>query len=338
MKTNLLKLAQRLFIFALIVILFIAFSKTEALGSSGSLNVKYHSQQEIIDYINAHPANMDFDSPSYRISFDKNPVLSGSYQAGVLSSTDTHSALNLINNIRYIAGISSNVTLKGSYNELAQAASIISYANGSLSHTPAIPSKMSKTLAKKGSSGAGSSNIAWASWQNCSLEWTIINTWMSDSSSGNISTLGHRRWILNPAMGSTGFGAVSGSKGTYSAMYIFDEKSNVKTNYQVAWPAQNMPVSYFTSDSPWSISFGKTLNEKKVSVTLTRLNDNKTWEFNSKSSDGVFYVNNNGYGQKGCIIFRPNISEYNAGNTFKVTINGVGTKKIEYTVNFFDIA
>ena len=208
MKTNSSGLAQRLFILALITMLFITFSTSEAFGSSGSLNVKYHSEGEIIQFMNSHPVNMNYDDSSYRITFRDDPLLSGSYKAGALSETDSIAALNMINNIRYIAGLPADVSLRESYSQLAQASSIVGYANDSLSHYPAAPSGMNKGLAKKGIRGAGESNIAWASWQNCSLEWTIINTWMADSSSRNISTVGHRRWILNPSMGKTGFGRV----------------------------------------------------------------------------------------------------------------------------------
>lgn len=336
MKTNSSGLAQRLFILALITMLFITFSTSEAFGSSGSLNVKYHSEGEIIQFMNSHPVNMNYDDSSYRITFRDDPLLSGSYKAGALSETDSIAALNMINNIRYIAGLPADVSLRESYSQLAQASSIVGYANDSLSHYPAAPSGMNKGLAKKGIRGAGESNIAWASWQNCSLEWTIINTWMADSSSRNISTVGHRRWILNPSMGKTGFGAVSGTNGTYSSMYIFDDSKKIRKEYKVPWPAQNMPLSYFTSDSPWSISLGKNIDVGKISVTLKRASDGRTWKFSSKSSNGEFYVDNNGYGQKGCIIFRPSgISSYHPGDSFEVTIRGASKEKIEYTVNFF---
>lgn len=159
---------------------------------------------------------------------------------------------------------------------------------------------------------------------------------MKDDSASNIKALGHRRWILSPEMKRTGFGAVSGSRGTYNTMYVFDFGRKVKTNYQIAWPAQHTPISYFPEGTPWSLSLGKTLNAQKIKVTLTRLSDGKVWNFSKKNSDGEFYVNNDAYGQTGCIIFRPSsLHACHSGDVFRVEVTGAG-KTIRYKVNFFN--
>ena len=218
---------------------------------------------------------------------------------------------------------------------MAQAASLVNYSNDSISHYPEFPSNISSKTAKSGIKACAESNLAWDSWQNTSLEHSILNVWMKDDSVSNIKALGHRRWILSPEMKRTGFGAVSGSRGTYNTMYVFDFGRKVKTNYQVAWPAQQMPVSYFPEGTPWSLSLGKVLNSEKIKVTLTRLSDNKVWNFSKKQADGAFYVNNDGYGQKGCIIFNPkNIGHCKSGDKFIVKVSGAG-KEISYIVNFF---
>lgn len=246
-----------------------------------------------------------------------------------------NSALHLLENIRYIAGLPADLKLSNDYTRMAQAASLVNYSNDSISHYPEFPSNISSKTAKSGIKACAESNLAWDSWQNTSLEHSILNVWMKDDSVSNIKALGHRRWILSPEMKRTGFGAVSGSRGTYNTMYVFDFGRKVKTNYQVAWPAQQMPVSYFPEGTPWSLSLGKVLNSEKIKVTLTRLSDNKIWNFSKKQADGAFYVNNDGYGQKGCIIFNPkNIGHCKSGDKFIVKVSGVG-KEISYSVNFF---
>lgn len=158
---------------------------------------------------------------------------------------------------------------------------------------------------------------------------------MEDGDSSNIDRVGHRRWILNPSMGQTGFGAVYGPGGTYSALYCFD-RSRSASETQVAWPAQNMPVGYFGAQFPWSVSIGSNVDKNAVRVTLRRVGDGMTWNFSAGSSNGYFNVDNGGYGQTGCIIFRPDkIDSYRAGDTFEVAITGGGVN-LSYTVNFFD--
>ena len=111
---------------------------------------------------------------------------------------------------------------------------------------------------------------------------------MAGDDSNNLSSLESRRWILNPSMGKVGFGAVKGSKGTYSAMYATDCSGNNETIFGVAWPAQNTPIEYFDAAYPWSVSTGEQLEAKDIQVTLTRKSDGKEWTFAKESADGVF--------------------------------------------------
>lgn len=299
--------------------------------TKGQLNVTYHTQAEISARIKSDAISMN-DSLNYAVD----PQLAPPYDnAGVLDQDTLNSALKTMNQIRYIAGLQDNVTLNDGYIKQAQAAALVNYANRSLSHYPEKPAGMNDEMYSVGKQGASSCNIAYASWKR-SLNATIVQSWMEDGDSSNIDRVGHRRWILNPSMGQTGFGAVYGPGGTYSALYCFNRGNQSAWETQVAWPAQNMPVGYFDTGFPWSISMGRSVDKNSVHVTLTRVNDNATWSFSAGGSNGYFNVNNGGYGQSGCIIFRPDgVGQYQAGDTFKVSITGGGVN-LSYTVNFFD--
>lgn len=299
-------------------------------ASRGHLNVAYHTQAEISARIKSD--GISLNDP---LNFVTEPQLTAPYDnAGILSPDTLNAAMKTMNQIRYIAGLQDNVTLNEEYNRKAQAASLVNYANHTLSHSPSKPAGMTDSMYKLGHDGASSCNIAMASW-NRSLNQTIVKSWMEDGDSHNIDRVGHRRWILNPSMGQTGFGAVYGPGGTYSALYCFD-RSRSASETQVAWPAQNMPVEYFGTSFPWSVSIGSSVDKNAVHITLKRVNDGMTWNFSSSSSNGYFNVDNAGYGQTGCIIFRPDgIDKYHAGDTFEVTITGSGVN-LSYTVNFFD--
>ncbi|MDE7205086.1 MAG: CAP domain-containing protein [Lachnospiraceae bacterium] len=298
--------------------------------SQSRLNVAYHTQAEISARIKSD--GISLNDP---LTFVTEPQLTSPYSnAGVLSQDTLNAAMKTMNQIRYIAGLQDNVTLNEEYNRKAQAAALVNYANHALSHSPSKPAGMNDSMYKLGYDGASSCNIAMASW-NCSLNQTIVQSWMEDGDSSNIDRVGHRRWILNPSMGQTGFGAVYGPGGTYSALYCFD-RSRSASETQVAWPAQNMPVEYFGTKFPWSVSIGSSVDKNAVHVTLKRVRDGMTWNFSSGVSNGYFNVDNGGYGQKGCIIFRPDrIDGYHAGDTFEVVITGGGVN-LSYTVNFFD--
>lgn len=341
---------RRLIAATIFSVLLLALSTGLSWAATASSALEGPSQENIVLYAQEHPTDLVSYSADgiplngYTIGYRIKPQLSQPYAAGVLSDEELACALNTVKTIRYIAGLSDDIYLSDEYNSLAQASSLVNYVNNKLTHTPAAPAGMDYALASAGYKGSSKSNISWTSWRDSALKWTIIHGWMDDSDDYNISTLGHRRWILNPSMGMTGFGSVTGSKGTYSAMYAHDmtNLSGSKSG-AVCWPATNTPLSYFGSDAPWSISLGREISDDDVIVSLVRMNssaeEGKVWTFSKYLSDGDFYVNNGGYGEKGCIIFRPSgIDGYEDGDSFYVSVLLRDTEEtISYNVDFFDL-
>lgn len=318
-----------LVIFVLFVLLFAGLP-----ANAASSTVRHHTPADIRAYLKEHNVTEDGS-----LTYSQQPTVEAPYGLGSLSEETTNSALATLNAIRYIAGLQDNVTISDDYQQLAQGAALVDYVNDKLSHTPVKPADMDQELYDLCYRGAGSTNIAWASWKGRSLNETLIQGWMSDDDASNISVVGHRRWVLNPTMGKTGFGAVDGSKGTYSAMYSFDRSNSSGTETGVMWPAQSMPISYFSEEMPWSISMGQNIDAENIKVTLTRVSDNKIWTFSTAKSDGDFYVDNGNYGQVGCIIFRPkqdSIDGYKDGDTYNVKITGLPDGNLSYSVYFFD--
>ena len=289
-----------------------------ASSSAVGLNVEYRTQDEIKAYINEHP----YDTNAEAV-YDIEPLLTAPYGTGSLSEETLSSALNSLNIARYIAGLS-EVTLNSRYTELAQAGAMLNAANGVMTHSPSQPSDMSDELYTLGSNGCGSSNIA-RGYNN--LTSAVISGWMCDGNS--VSTMGHRRWCLNPSMGQTGFGQAN----SFMAMYAFDRSKTTNAS-GVCWPAQNTPVEFFNDKFPWTISMGYNVNISDITVTLTKLSDSSTWTFTENSSDGQLIVNNEGYGQTGCIIFVPDSISIKDGDTYNVTIDGL-PEPVSYDVNFF---
>ena len=261
--------------------------------------------------------------------YSKRPSTSAPYEAGSLSKATKQSAVKMLNNIRYIAGLNSNVKINESYCKLAQAATLANAANHALSHYPSKPAGMSESLYSLCAKGASSSNLAWG---YGNLNSALLDGWMDDGDAGNIDRVGHRRWVLNPSMKKVGFGQTD----TFTAMYAFDSgRKGKETN--IFWPAQTMPLEYFGDRIPWSVSTGQVLSESKIKVVMTRKSDKHKWTFSSTSKSGYFHVDNAGYGLPGCIIFRPDGISYKDGDVFHIEITGVPNGDIAYDVTFFKL-
>lgn len=295
---------------------------------ANNMNVQTHTKSEITSYINATKDNITSTT-----TFAVTPVLNNLTDVsaiGILSDETAQSALVRLNQYRYIAGLDADVTLDAEYGKKAQAAAFINaVGQGGLSHSPSQPSGMSDTLYSLCKEGAGSTNLG-AGYGNLPY---AIDGWVND---GGVDSLGHRRWVLNPGMTKTGFGLVKNSSsyyGTYTAMYAFDR--NRSSSYKnVAWPAQLTPLSYFDVSEVWSLSTGKAETESAITVVVIRQKDNKSWTFTS--SNGLT-VNNDGYGQKGCVMFTPSaIGSLADGDVFTVNITGLADGDLSYKVEFFD--
>lgn len=78
-------------------------------ATSTGINVNYHSQKEIKDYLKSKKVNIDAETTYSKKASDVKP-----YQAGTISESSQKSALNTMNAIRYIAGIDA-VGLDSSY-------------------------------------------------------------------------------------------------------------------------------------------------------------------------------------------------------------------------------
>lgn len=294
---------------------------------ANSVNVQTHTKSEICSYINTTKEKIT-TATTYKVSPTLTDLINTS-AVGELSDTTNQAALARLNQYRYIAGLDADVTADAVYGQKAQAAAFINALNGGLSHAPAQPAGMSSTLYNLCKAGAGSTNLG-AGYGSLP---SAVDGWMSD---GGVDSLGHRRWILNPTMGKTGFGLVKNSAaayGTYTAMYAFDG-SRSSSYKNVIWPAQLTPLSYFNASATWSVSTGKSETLNAVTVKVVRQKDNKVWTFTA--SNGL-NVNNDGYGQTGCVMFKPdNIGSLADGDIFTVSITGLVDGDLTYQVEFFD--
>ncbi len=300
--------------------------------------VEYHTADEVLTMY--HLLHLD---QSVATSYTTQPDLSGLTTSGALSSDVQQNALDTLNFARYIAGVPYYVTLDESYAQSAQdAAFALAVIGEGPDHEFAQPSWMSDSLYNSASLGAYYGNLSAGI---SDLATNIIHGWLSDEGENNLATLGHRRAALFPTMTSTGFGLVYTSNAEYNAYSAMSTLGNSVggDEFGVCWPAQTMPVEYFGDNYPWSFTVGSPVTTGTV-VTVTRASDGKTWVMEDdyltgESEDGYITINNDYYGQPGCIIFMPYDITYAAGDVFDVQIDFTSTAHytVNYTVNFISL-
>lgn len=170
-----------------------------------SLGVASHTQSEIRAFIESHPADTT-SKTEYRQSPTGGSFGGETYQYGLLTEETLTNAINMVNQVRYIAGLNADVTNAPEQEERLAAAAMVIALNGGLSHYPDRPHELADSqydeLYRLAYAGASSSNL-YAGPTNLA---SSVLGYMDDSDSRNIDRVGHRRWILNPSMGKTTFG------------------------------------------------------------------------------------------------------------------------------------
>ena len=175
---------------------------------------------------------------------------------GTESAASQAATLQALNTLRDFAGLGP-VTLDEGFNRDALAAALMMRAAGRLSHSPGPDWPC---YSEEGARGAGSSNLFLGSSGAAAMV-----GYVDDS---GVSSLGHRRWLLNP--GATTFG--TGSTGTTNALYVFGASQPVAAGTVVAWPpAGAVPWEWIFDD--WSVAVGNRdqqvdLGSARVSVAL----------------------------------------------------------------------
>lgn len=337
-------------ILALTTALFVSATTASAEGITG----KVPTNKEINTYLTKHPLAQS-EAQKYITKTSSKTV----------GRTDNTAALNSLNFVRLLTGLP-QVKENKNFSNIAQSAAYLMNKNKMLAHQISVPAGMSSTSQtyRKGALGGLSSNIG-AGYSN--IQQSVLYGYMDDGG-GNMASVGHRKWLLNPTLRSTGFGKV----GAYTANYVFDNKASVNqqlsglytwskadlneaggwglaeknyANAKIAWPSQSMPTQLMKTSTPFSLSLGKNFTITN-NVKITMKNAKKTVTINSsKLKTGQHYsVSSSGYGYMNAIVWKPNASDfsYKSGETYKIKITGLKKNNkattINYNVKFFNLA
>ncbi len=272
---------------------------------------------------------------------------------GCLTDAALQEALDYLNFLRWIAGLDL-VALSPLYSLRSQNGALLLAANDEISHTPDQPDQMDDALYESALLGTSQGNLAKFNWMRPEILLDGVEYFARDDGSMNLSMLGHRRWLLNPAMAETGFGLANAASGmSYVVMYAVDEGNASAQWNRVCWPAEGaFPVELMRSQIAWSVSLNDEIYDLSASAPVIELVEEVSgarfsFDLASGTGDGFCYLSAEACGSGSCLIFRPDLSgaglnEYLQNQAWDVRIGGLvgmdgSEKSIEYRVEMVSL-
>lgn len=256
------------------------------------------------------------------------PRLVSPYKAGALTDDALQGALNYVNFLRRVAYIENDVTLCDLYLLRAQSAATLLAINDVLMHDSQIAPNMDLDFYETAHQGTMASNIASLNWMDNQILLTAIEYFVRDDGADNLSVLGHRRWLLNPNMGQTGFGLANAQSGiTYAAMYAHDLSGTPADWAYIAWPSLGaFPAELMSGEIAWSVSLNPLLYDAEKSDICVTISEKSAGD----APLTYFMVNLENYGAGPCVIFVPDldamgIETYEQNQVWQVKLTGLRT-------------
>ena len=239
--------------------------------------------------------------------------------AGTLKPGGITDTLVRINMFRWFEGLGP-VSDDAQYNANAQAcANLEAWWDFTSTLSPHAPPNTSKCYTTAGGTAAGQSNISWGSGGPAQS----IDQYMEDN--GNDTTLGHRRWIVNPPLNPIGIGywQTGGKYGNSSCLRVFASTgTGPKPSWNAVPPAGFAPLE-MAKYKQWSFE-GSLAGTAKATASVLRVDDNTPLAVTQQ-------VLSQGYGQD-TMSFKPNGWTAEAGKTYRVTISGLTAGNVVYDV------
>ena len=229
-----------------------------------------------------------------------------SCDAGDISAQGRANALKMVNLYRFIADLPP-VTTDAGRDAATQECALMMHANGQLSHHP--PASWN-CYTSTGAGAAGSSNIAGGPGVQA------VDMYMDDY--GNLSTLGHRRWILSNSLGAIGLGSTS----SYSCMWVIGTGGSAGAQW-TAWPAPGVFPFEAISTLYWSSldSTGWSFQSDSMGLGGAQV------KITAGGQELPVTVTNllSGYGSSSAISFIPDGWSTQPDTTYTVEITGIST-------------
>ncbi|GAB4210323.1 MAG: hypothetical protein OHK0013_30840 [Sandaracinaceae bacterium] len=212
--------------------------------------------------------------------------------------------LRRINGFRWLIGLGPVVDDPSAHTR-QQSCAVMMYRNGSLDHFPPMSWRC---YTADGASGAGSSNLALGTGNSADT----IDLYVDDH---GVTSLGHRRWVLNGPLGRVGIGFA----GNAGCLGVFD-RSGSSDRMWTSWPPPGFAPRDTTS-AWWSFHSDRG-SVADANVRMVRASD-------GTEVTGMVYRLPEGYGVS-AVAWAP--TERTVGQRYRVTVTTTSIGEISYEV------
>jgi len=233
---------------------------------------------------------------------------------GVISDAAAQSMLEHARFMRWLAYVEEPLEITEDFSDLAQAGAQLLAAADVPAHELPQPESFPDELYEIASAGIRGSNIASINWMDTDVLVAALEYFQRDEGAHNRFTLGHRRWLLSPALQHTGFGLANADSGmTYVTMYVHDFTAEIVHRWDhIAWPSAGVfPAEYLYDQTPWSVILSDreyAAEHPLLNITVSCEQTGETFIFDRMAQEDAvdaFWIDTNGYGLGYALIFRP---------------------------------
>jgi hypothetical protein len=237
--------------------------------------------------------------------------------AGMLTQAAIVDTLTRLNMFRWMVGLaptSDDPKLDADAQKCANLEAWWPWTGGS----PHQPPASSKCYTAEGGATAGESNIAWGSGNPAQA----IDQFVQDN--GNETTMGHRRWIVNPPLDPVGIGywQTGGMYGNAECLRIFGASG---TGPNPPWLAVPPPGFVPLDVATWTWTFhGSIGGVPNAQITMLRVDDNMPLAVTVTTLSQGYALD--------AISWTPSGWTVEAGKTYRVTVGGLAGGDVTYDV------
>ena len=271
---------------------------------------------------------------------------------GGLMVAAQQSMLDYARFMRWLAYVEDPLEISGEYTQLAQAGAQLLAAADTAAHVLPQPEGFPDELYELASAGIGGSNIASINWMDADVLFAAIEYFQRDEGGRNRFALGHRRWLLSPALQHTGFGLANADSGmTYVTMYVHDFTAESINGWDnIAWPSAGaFPAEYMYDATPWCVLLNDRVysaEQPEVRITVACEQTGEVFVMDrlaEEDAQDAYWINTDGYGLGYALIFRPwAAEEFEQNQVWHVCIADLwrldgSTETLEYDVEMMSL-